>query len=111
MLCYAREVLGELPVTAAELVELGCQHEEQHQELLLTDVLHLFSQNPLAPAVWCAKPHPVGSDPGPLRWIEGAQGAVSIGAEAVGFAFDCERPRHTVWLAPHCLADQLGDQR
>ncbi|HEY0802020.1 MAG TPA: ergothioneine biosynthesis protein EgtB [Steroidobacteraceae bacterium] len=102
-----RDVLGELPAAAAELVELGCQHEEQHQELLLTDVLHLFSQNPLAPAVWCAKSHPVGSDPGPLRWIEGAQGAVSIGAEAAGFAFDCERPRHTVWLAPHCLADRL----
>ncbi|MBB3173194.1 ergothioneine biosynthesis protein EgtB [Endobacter medicaginis] len=89
------------------LVELGCHHEEQHQELLMTDILHLFSLNPLAPALFEADMPVPAEAATPLRWIEGAQGAVTIGHDADGFAFDCETPRHTVWLAPHALADRL----
>ncbi|MBX4390290.1 ergothioneine biosynthesis protein EgtB, partial [Mycobacterium tuberculosis] len=79
---------------ALALVELGCHHEEQHQELLLTDLLHLFSCNAIEPAVWPGDPKvPVGM-PGPIGWIAGAEGVHEIGAAGDGFAFDCEGPRH-----------------
>ena len=52
-----RRVIGNLPPRAMELVELGCCHEEQHQELLLTDILHLFAQSPLLPAAWPGAVH------------------------------------------------------
>jgi ergothioneine biosynthesis protein EgtB len=96
-----------LPQRAHDLIELGCHHEAQHQELLLTDVLHAFAQNPMLPAVW---PHPRNVPapvPGPVEWIEGAQGVVEIGHEGHDFAFDCEGPRHRVFLNPHALADRL----
>ncbi|HLZ79618.1 MAG TPA: ergothioneine biosynthesis protein EgtB, partial [Sphingomonas sp.] len=97
----------ELPEAARVLVELGCHHEEQHQELLVTDILHLFAQNPLAPAVWPAELRRPSAAPDPIRWIEGRSGAVEIGHAGDGFAFDCEGPRHTVWLPPHALADRV----
>jgi ergothioneine biosynthesis protein EgtB len=97
----------ELPEAARELIALGCHHEEQHQELLLTDILHLFAQNPLAPALFEPEPRKLGVAPDPLRWIEGRAGAAEIGHDGQGFAFDCEGPRHTVWLAPHALADRV----
>ena len=96
-----------LPEAARALVELGCHHEEQHQELLVTDILHLFAQNPLAPAVWPAEPRRPSAAPDPIRWIEGRSGAVEIGHAGDGFAFDCEGPRYTVWLPPHALADRV----
>jgi ergothioneine biosynthesis protein EgtB len=99
--------LDDLPPAAQELIGLGCHHEEQHQELLLTDILHLFAQNPLAPAVWTSVyPQSCGTID-PIQWIEGRHGAVSIGHGGAGFAFDCEGPRHTVWLPPHALANRL----
>ncbi len=89
-----------------ELVELGLHHEQQHQELLLTDVKHMFAQNPLKPA-W----HPSDDDrhtssPVPLEWIEGRTGVAEIGHDGNGFAFDCEGPRHDVILQPHALANR-----
>jgi ergothioneine biosynthesis protein EgtB len=90
-----------------ELVELGCHHEEQHQELLLTDLLHLFSQNPLEPALTASMDRPADAAPTALRWGEGVHGATQIGHDQSGFSFDCERPRHTAWLSPHALADRL----
>lgn len=96
-----------LPASVCELVELGCHHEEQHQELMLTDLLHLFAQNPLEP-IFLPRVEPLADGASlPLRWVEGAQGAVRIGHDGDGFSFDCEGPRHTVWLAPHALADRL----
>ena len=74
--------------------------------MLLTDILALFAENPLAPAMWDApraQPTPV---PGPVRWIEGRAGVVEIGHDGAGFAFDCEGPRHSVFLHPHLLADR-----
>ncbi|MFD1610749.1 ergothioneine biosynthesis protein EgtB [Sphingomonas tabacisoli] len=100
------EAWPQLGPDARALVELGCHHEQQHQELLLTDILHLFAQNPLKPAVWpgaASAPSPV---PGPIGWIEGRTGAVEIGHAGPGFAFDCEGPRHQVLLTPHALADR-----
>lgn len=97
-----------LPREALGLVELGCQHEEQHQELLQTDVLHLFSLNPLAPAVWPARPSNRAAGPAaPLEWIPGYEGLTEIGHNGDGFSFDCETPRHRTWLTPHALANRL----
>jgi ergothioneine biosynthesis protein EgtB len=89
------------------MVELGCHHEEQHQELLLTDLLHLFSQNPLDPIFQPLSQARPAAAPARMRWMEGSRGPVRIGHEGRGFSFDCERPRHTTWLAPHALANRL----
>ena len=91
---------------AMNLVELGCHHEQQHQELLLTDILHLFAQNPLGP-VYRHDDVVNGSAPSPAGGVNYAGGLVEIGAAPEGFAFDCERPRHRVFIAPFRLADRL----
>lgn len=94
-------------------LELGLHHEQQHQELILTDVLHLLSCNPLLPAYERAAVPALrlATPPAPVRWIEGAAGLLDIGHAATGddtaFAFDNESPRHQVLLHPHALADRL----
>lgn len=90
---------------ALALIELGLNHEQQHQELMLTDLLHLFAQNPLHPAIWPAPPRQP-TDLAPLQWIEGPVGKVEIGHDGQGFAFDCEGPRHAVLLTPYALASR-----
>jgi len=101
------DALPALDPAVLSLVDLGIHHEQQHQELLLTDILATFAENPIDPAVW-AHPRPAPAPiPEPLRWIEGRQGVVEIGHRGDGFAFDCEGPRHSVFLAPHALADRL----
>ena len=94
---------------AAPLIELGVQHEQQHQELILTDVLHALSCNPLLPAYRAAEPPSLrlASGAPALRWIEGPSGAVEIGHAGDGFAFDNETPRHRVLLQPYRIADRL----
>ena len=91
------------------LVELGLQHEQQHQELLLTDVLHLFSCNPLAPAYRDA-PLPVAAPAQALDWQEFAGGLCEMGHGGRGFSFDNELPRHTTYLAPYALGTRLVNQ-
>jgi ergothioneine biosynthesis protein EgtB len=88
-----------------DLIELGLHHEQQHQELLLTDILHLFSRNPLGPAFMEPKPRPAIIE-APLHWIEGANGAQFIGHDGESFSFDCEGPRHQVLLHPYAIADR-----
>jgi ergothioneine biosynthesis protein EgtB len=88
------------------LLELGCHHEQQHQELLLTDILHLFAQNPLGP-VYRHGSVIDGLAPAPASGVNYAGGLVEIGAGPERFAFDCERPRHRVFVAPFRLADRL----
>ena len=98
--------LPDLPASALALVELGIHHEQQHQELLLTDIKHLFAQNPLGPAVWDAA---IAREVRPfsaMKWMKGAEGIVSVGHGGDGFAFDCEGPRHEVLLTPHALASR-----
>jgi len=95
--------LGSLSEAALDLIELGINHEQQHQELLLTDILATFAANPLEPAyspdlVRSEAAEPAGD------WLPGRTGIVQIGAADTGFAFDCERPRHRVFLHPHQLA-------
>jgi ergothioneine biosynthesis protein EgtB len=100
--------LPDLPGAVQDLVTLGCHHEEQHQELLLTDILHHFSVNPLQPAVWPGQPKIPVAMPGPIGWIEGAAGQVEVGCgqASQAFTFDCEGPRHTELLHPHAIADR-----
>lgn len=91
-------------------VELGANHEEQHQELLLTDVLHAFFTNPLRPSYTSVRT-PGTLQPqrevAPARWIEFEGGLTEVGQEGDDFAFDNESPRHRVWLEPYALADRL----
>jgi ergothioneine biosynthesis protein EgtB len=106
------EVLASTILTEDQraLVVLGFAHEEQHQELLLTDILHLFAQNPLRPAYDKALSlAEANAEPGPLTFTAFEGGIVEIGraAEAEGFAFDNEGPRHQVLLRPYRLADRL----
>ncbi|HEY9217193.1 MAG TPA: ergothioneine biosynthesis protein EgtB, partial [Phenylobacterium sp.] len=91
-----------------DLLELGLSHEEQHQELILMDVLHLFSLSPLDPA-YRAAPATVGLADAPREagFIEFAGGLVEIGHTGQDFAFDNEGPRHKVYLEPFRLADRL----
>ena len=98
--------LPDVPQSARDLVLLGCHHEEQHQELLVTDVLHLMAQNPVEPAIWPAARKVPVEMPGPLGWIAGTAGIAEIGHDGDDFAFDCEGPRHAVLLSPHALADR-----
>jgi ergothioneine biosynthesis protein EgtB len=104
--------LPGLPAAAQGLVLLGCSHEEQHQELLLTDILHHFSVNPLQPAIWPGERKVPVAVPAPIGWIERPGGIVEIGADEsisstdTAFAFDSEGPRHTELLHPHAIADR-----
>ena len=99
---------GPVPQEVEALVRLGFAHEEQHQELLLTDVLHLLAQSPLAPAYDTAPPR--AAEPrGPIRWTAFPEGPSALGrrGDDPGFGFDNERPAHTAWLAPFRIADRL----
>ena len=93
---------------AGPLIELGLAHEEQHQELILTDVLHLLAQAPSRPA-YADLPRPPSRDPGPAGAVAFPGGVVEVGRDpdAPGFAFDNEGPRHQVLLRPYRLADRL----
>lgn len=86
-------------------VTLGLNHEQQHQELLLTDILHLFSLNPLQPAFREASPVPKAESVS-LRFIAGRHGIVEIGHVGEGFAYDNESPRHRALLHPHAIANR-----
>jgi ergothioneine biosynthesis protein EgtB len=95
--------LPSLPPSALELIELGINHEQQHQELFLTDILATFAENPIEPAY--GELPPVASfATEQLSWHCGREGVVEIGASDNGFAFDSERPRHRVFLAAHEIA-------
>jgi ergothioneine biosynthesis protein EgtB len=95
---------------AVQRIELGANHEEQHQELLLTDILHAFFSNPLRPAyrsdpAWV---HPAASAGGrKLEWLSFPEGLSEFGHSGDGFCFDNELARHRVWLEPYKLASRL----
>ncbi len=89
---------------------LGLQHEQQHQELILTDILHVLSCNPLLPAYQHDDaPLRLLTEAAPMRWLDHDGGIVEVGSNggAEGFVFDNETPRHTVLLHPYQLADRL----
>lgn len=100
-----RLLAGDAPAGVRCRIELGLQHEEQHQELLLTDLLHLFAQNPLRPAYRTPAPPLAGPAPAAATWISYPGGRHWLGHDAGdGFAFDCEGPRHEMLLRPFRLA-------
>jgi len=100
-----RLLQGPLPPALADLVELGLQHEQQHQELVLMDIQHVLSCNPLEPCY--------GDGPAPRAeqaepdWITIPGGVYEMGHAGEAFAFDNESPRHRVWLEPFRIADRL----
>lgn len=97
---------GPLDSVALGMVDLGIHHEQQHQELLLMDIKHVLSRNPLDPAYTSMKPHVTSERSSGLTWHEHEGGTLHIGYEGDGFAFDNERPRHMVYLPPFALADR-----
>ncbi len=117
--CYRADVerrvlhaLGEMSeaqlARLAPVIELGLHHEQQHQELILTDIKHALGENPLRPAYReAAPPRPTEADPGPMGWIAYDEGVRQIGHDGPGFAFDNEGPRHSIYQRAYLLADRL----
>ncbi len=89
------------------LIEIGINHEQQHQELLLTDILALFAANPLRPAYRARRPRVVQPEPDPVGWVDFAGGIRTVGHGGIGFAWDNEAPQHDVLIHPCRLADRL----
>lgn len=102
---------ADLTAKLAPLVELGIHHEQQHQELLLTDILHLFAQNPLKPAYALAEPKYLPHVAADDKWSSFDGGIHRIGHEGDGFCFDNEGPAHDVLLRPFRLSDRLVTNR
>ena len=102
----ASRLLAVQEPAVAELVELGLQHEQQHQELLVTDMMHAFAQSPLVPAVLPEWREPDAAAE-PTRFVDLPGGVVAIGHDGQGFAFDNETPRHDALLRPYRLANRL----
>jgi ergothioneine biosynthesis protein EgtB len=90
---------------AGSLVELGLHHEQQHQELILMDIKHVFSLNPLLPA-YRPPLRRASVAAAPLSWVDFPGGLDEIGHGGRDFAFDNEMPRHRVWLDPFRLASR-----
>lgn len=90
-----------------ERVVLGLNHEQQHQELLLTDIKHVLSCNPLAPAMNAELGSPVAGSATEYAYRDGRSGIRSVGARGLGFCFDNETPRHEALLHPHRIGDRL----
>jgi ergothioneine biosynthesis protein EgtB len=116
---HVDQAMGELLANspqqhAAEImrrIELGLQHEQQHQELLLMDIKHILAQNPLHPVYRSdLKPAPLPHNDR-IRWHEYAGGVRHIGHEGSDFAFDCETPRHRQFVEDFQLADRLVTNR
>jgi ergothioneine biosynthesis protein EgtB len=107
---------GRVVAEAGALIELGLHHEQQHQELILTDLLHLFAQNPLRPAVREHAPRTGKGDTtavqdADMTWLSFAGGNVGVGHDGNGFAFDLELPRHVVRLQPFRIASRPVSNR
>lgn len=96
---------GEVSAKLAAVIEVGLHHEEQHQELLLTDIAHVFSVNPLHP-VYRPLPEPGEAAAAVLRWHAHDEGMREIGFDGESFCFDNERPRHRTFVAPFEVASR-----
>lgn len=90
-----------------DLIELGIAHEQQHIELLLTDIKHALFQNPTGPAMWDGRPKQANAVDGSAGWYSHPGGIALVGHDGNGFGFDNEGPRHRVLLEPFAIADRL----
>lgn len=89
---------GRIDERGLELLELGCNHEQQHQELLLMDVKHLLSQNPTDPVYIARDADAATAAPGETEWLVVVDGVAQVGADGDHFSYDNERPRHRTWI-------------
>lgn len=97
----------DLSPELSDLIEIGINHEQQHQELLLTDILALFAANPLRPA-YRAVSRPVAREMAePVKWISYSGGIRQIGHSGQGYSWDNEQPRHDALIRPFRLAERL----
>ncbi len=94
------------PADVATILDIGLNHEQQHQELILTDLKYAFARNPLLPA-FAQPPEETAGEVRPQSWHGSAGGLVEVGHAGAGFAFDNEGPRHTAFLRPYVLAGRL----
>ncbi len=101
-----QSVLTDAPASMTDLIELGLHHEQQHQELLLTDIKHLLAANPLAPAYAPAAPQARNTLAPPTDWLAVEEGKHVVGHHGSGFAFDNEGPEHRVWLDSFRIASR-----
>jgi len=93
------------------ILVLGIHHEQQHQELLVTDIKHVFAQNPLYPVFSPRKIDNVKIDIGPLKFVEFNEATIEIGHDGNGFCYDNELPRHHALVLPFALANRLVTNR
>jgi ergothioneine biosynthesis protein EgtB len=98
--------MPDLPPAICAIIELGLHHEQQHQELLITDLLHAFAAHPLCPAMTPGWHEPPG-ELGDTVFVRCPDGLQIIGHDASGFCFDNETPRHQVYLHPFAMASRL----
>ncbi|MBA3671437.1 MAG: ergothioneine biosynthesis protein EgtB [Gemmatimonadaceae bacterium] len=105
MRALMREMHHDPHHAAASVIELGLHHEQQHQELLLMDIKHVFWTNPMRPAY--APREPVAGLVRPLGWIQHAEGLHRIGHDGPSFAFDNERPSHRTFVEAFRIGDRL----
>ena len=98
---------GNIDEDVQALIELGINHEQQHQELMLTDILSLFAQGPLRPAYRDTEQPRTGDDAAPIEWLPFDGGVHTVGHRGDGFSYDNEGPAHAVLLRPYKLANRL----
>jgi ergothioneine biosynthesis protein EgtB len=99
---------GDVSQQMATVIEIGIHHEQQHQELMLTDIKHVLSCNPLRPSYHRSEmPGSLDQSVQELQWHSYAEGIREVGCSGKGFAYDNEWPRHRVFLEPFKLASRL----
>ena len=107
MFSFIEGLHGERLDQWAEIIELGLHHEQQHQELMLTDIKHNMSINPLLPPVYAEAANSPSISQLPLKWIEFEEGIYDIGHLGGSFSFDNEFPRHRTFVEPFALTNRL----
>ena len=99
----SESAVGEI----SQIVILGLHHEQQHQELLLTDIKHVLSRNPMQPAACLSLDKPLSTSPGAYAFSPGVAGITTIGADGRAFSFDNETPQHDALVHPHDIGERL----
>ncbi|MEX1063145.1 MAG: ergothioneine biosynthesis protein EgtB [Balneolaceae bacterium] len=106
ILSFLEHATEEQLAEFAPVIEIGNHHEQQHQELMLTDIKYMFAQNPLYPVYRESDP-PEGTSPAPLNWIDFEEGIYEVGNNGGEFTYDNEHPGHRKFLEPFELGDRL----